>query len=160
MGGPEVVHDLIPLWLLGPLILAFIFRATMVTTQVTLTVAVLGVTAGVAAGKEVAAQSTHLLQYAASGNVPGDAQKLLTSTRSEVEARGREALQLTTGRRDEIVKYVVSGQVAADAWTMTVELLKNRAGSVYNFFLTRWEDNLDWFRLKKRGLGKWFAKYF
>lgn len=148
LAGPSVAWELLPLWVLGPLFLSAFVRTWLAC-------AALASRAAAQRGA-VAARGLQLYRYSSSGRLLGDAAAAAGIAR---EGLGRLA-QEAGGRREALVVYAGSGQLAEDAKGGAARLAREQLARARAAAVRLWEDFIDWARPARRRTIKFLQKVF
>lgn len=154
--GPIVTWNLLPLWILGPLLFglaiwfyATVFRISKRTVKVTTTTAVV-----------LSNRSVDFYSYASSGKLSEDLSQFSVKKKEQLEEKGKQVLLLTSGKKDALVKYVESGQMVEDASEKAKEAAKKRGVAFEEWLIRTYEDVIDWWRPTRRAISKLLQKVF
>ncbi|KAL3696445.1 hypothetical protein R1sor_010521 [Riccia sorocarpa] len=143
--GPAVSRDLIPLWILGPLVTGAIVRSAYWVVEITRDAFVVSAPVRQAVGVGVA----QVFEDAKNGVLGG-------KVKHQVEKKRRELKELATNKRAELVFYVQSGQAANDF----KEYLQLRFSDFYEWSVEKYEDFVDWWRPFMRAFIRLMKKLF
>lgn len=143
--GLAVSQDLLPLWILGPLITGIVIRQVCRAAELSRVVA--EKTADQRA--QLNAATLALYKDAKEGTLPEKAKLLAESTLSELGER-------ISTKKSEITVYVSSGQAATGAKIFLV----NKATDFGEYTAEQYADYMEWWRPKGRALSRWLKKIF
>jgi hypothetical protein len=143
--GLAVSQDLLPLWILGPLITGIVIRQVCRAAELSRVVA--EKTADQRA--QLNAATLALYKDAKEGTLPEKAKLLAESTLSELGER-------ISTKKSEITVYVSSGQAATGAKIFLV----NKANDFGEYTAEQYADYMEWWRPKGRALSRWLKKIF
>lgn len=143
--GPAVSTDLLPGWILGPLVTGLLIRASLQAYDF-----VSGCLRRLSPYSQAAAEvAVQLYQDARSGTLPSKvtvySQARLKELRDRVEAK-KSGLKL----------YVTSGQAGSDSKAY----VKSKSGDLIEWSTIKYEDFTDWIRPYWRAVCRFFQKIF
>ena len=143
--GMAVSQDLLPLWILGPLVTSIIIRQCCRAAELS------RVVAEKTASQRAQLSATALAIYkdAKDGTLP-DKTKLL------VESKLAELEDMVSTKRSEITVYVTSGQAATGAKDFSMKKLNELGEQAVDTYA----DYMEWWRPKGRALSRWLKKIF
>ncbi|BBN01019.1 hypothetical protein MPTK1_2g03960 [Marchantia polymorpha subsp. ruderalis] len=143
--GTSVSRDLVPLWILGPLVTGTIIRTVYWVADAT---------------REAVVRSEPSRQAFVQGvaQVVEDAKngELVDKIKISMEEKNRELRELAATKRSEFVVYVQSGQAASD-FKMYMQL---RYSDFSDWSNERYEDFVDWWRPFLRAFIRLMKKLF
>ncbi|KAG6555132.1 hypothetical protein Mapa_003167 [Marchantia paleacea] len=143
--GTSVSRDLVPLWILGPLVTGSIIRTLYWAAEVT---------------REAVVRSEPSRQAFVQGvaQVVEDAKngELVDKLKISMEGKNRELREVAATKRSEFVVYVQSGQAVSD-FKMYMQL---RYTDLSDWSIERYEDFVDWWRPFLRAFIRLMKKLF
>ncbi|KAL2643131.1 hypothetical protein R1flu_010718 [Riccia fluitans] len=143
--GPAVSRDLIPLWILGPLVTGAVIRSAYWVADIT---------------RDAVLRSEPMRQALVLGvaQVFEDAKNgvLGEKLKHQVEEKRRELKELVTDRRAELVSYAQSGQAGNDFQ----KYMQLRFSDFYEWSVEKYEDFVDWWRPFMRAFTRLMKKLF
>lgn len=143
--GLSASQELLPLWILGPLVTSIIIRQCCRAAELSRIVA--EKTASQRA--QLSATTLAIYQDAKDGTLPDKAKSLVESKLAELE-------ETVSTKRSEITVYVTSGQAAASARDFSMTKLTELGEHAVEAYA----DYMEWWRPKGRALSRWLKKIF
>lgn len=141
-----MARDLVPLWIIGPVLLSY----AVWQTQVVVKVMPLLVNRTRQLALQGASEAKALVEYAQSGRLLTDSVAGAERIKSELEGRRGEVLRLVSTRQQALVKYVGEGQLEKDSRSLAEAKFEEVKGGLKKWAIQRWEDFSDWLFIATR----------